>query len=360
MKIALVHDDLIQWGGAERVFLEISNLFPDAPIYTLAFDKNNPLLKSKFKNKDIRTSVLQKIPLYQFLYKPSFLLHPILFEQFDFSEYDLVISHTSRFAKAIITKPQTTHISYVHTPPRFIWNFSDGETSIFIKLFLPYLRFFDQICAKRVDYFLAGSENAKKRIENIYSLPSQVLYPFVDIKKFQNYECFDGGYYLVIARLNKYKKIDIVIDTFNKLNKPLKVIGVGPEKENLKSKAKSNIDFLENVPEELLFNIIAGCRGLIVAAEEDFGLTALEAQAMGKPVIAYKGGGNLETVVDGKTGIFFEKQTIESLSLAVKDFEERQFKKEDMIANAKKFSLKSFQDNLVKIIRNFHALKSVD
>lgn len=350
MKIALVHDDLMQWGGAEKVFAEISNIFPDAPIYTALVDFNNPLIEKNFKNKEILPSFLQKIPLYKKLYKPLLPLYPIAFEQFDFSKFDLVISHTTRFAKCIITKPETTHICYIHTPPRFLWNFSGEKTPVFLKPIRPLLREFDLISAKRVDYWICGSENCAKKVKEIYKTDSKVLYPFVDTKKFSPDKSFDGSYYLIISRLNKYKKVDIAVRAFNENGKRLIVVGTGPEEKNLKAVALGNIELIGRAGDELLESLISGCKALIITAEEDFGMTSIEAQSSGKSVICFGQGGVLETVKNGKTGIYFDRQSVESLKKAVNEFEESIFIKKNIAENADRFSKDKFREKLKGLV----------
>lgn len=351
MKVAIVHDDLVQWGGAERVLEAICELFPDAPIYTSLFDKSNRTLNSKFGSKKVITSFLQKIPGWKSLYKVFLPLYPIAFEQFDFSQYDLVISQTTRFSKSIITKPETLHICYCHTPPRFLWNFSNQKTSKLLLPMLSFLRILDRISSSRVDLYLAGSKNCQQRITKIYKRDSKLLYPFVDLEKL-NQQTFDGGYFLIVSRLIKYKKIDVVVDAFNKLNVNLKIVGTGPELPNLLRKANNNIEFIGGVNENLLFNLLAGCRCLVLMAEEDFGLTSLEAQAFGKPVIAYKSGGALETVIEGKTGLFFDTQTSASLIKAINNLEKIKINPKNCIDNAKNFSKESFLTNLKSLIEN--------
>lgn len=349
LKIALVHDDLVQWGGAERMLVGLSEAFPDAPIYTSVFDSSNKLLSQQFQNRKIITSFMQKIPFWRKLYKVLLPIYPVAFEQFDFSEYDVVISQTTRFAKSIITKPETLHICYMHTPPRFLYQFTEEKLSLLLKPLLSYLRMYDQISAERPDLYLAGSKNAQVRIKNIYDKESVVLYPFVDIENYTFEDKFDGGYYLVISRLNKYKHVDVVIKACNSLGLPLKVVGRGPELASLKGIASSNVEFLSGLPDNLLRNVIAGCKGLIVAAEEDFGLTPLEAQAFGKPIIALGKGGALETVIDGKTGIFFAKPTVPLLKEALKQFEQKTFDPKVCRDNAERFSKKHF----IQMVRSF-------
>lgn len=325
MKVALVHDDIVQWGGAERVLLGLSEIYPDAPIYTSVYDKENPLL-APFQTKKIITSFLQKIPGWKNLYKTLLPLYPLAFEQFDFSEFDLVISHTTRFAKSIITKPKTLHICYCHTPPRFLWHFSGYGNYGLGEVLMTKLRLYDTVAARRVDHFIAGSLNAKKRIEKVYRMDVEVVYPFVDLERFKEVEGFDGGYFVTIGRPNKYKKIDIIEKACRQLGVELKVISGG-------------------FSDEIVVQILAGCKALIIAGIEDFGLSSLEAQALGKPVVAYAQGGVLETVEEGKTGIFFRQQSEKSLISALKRLNSVKIDPVACRKNAQKFSKENFVNN---------------
>lgn len=327
MRVAIVHDDLVQWGGAERVLLGLSEIFPDAPIYTSLYNGDNSTLRRLFGSKKIVTTFLQRIPGWKSLYKVLLPFYPVAFEQFDFSGYDLVISHTTRFAKSVITKPETKHICYMHTPPRFLWNFSGTNNYCAPKILLSYMRIYDQISARRVDFFLAGSKNAQKRIKKVYGAVSKVVYPFIDLERFKNIESFNGGYFIVIGRPNKYKKFDLAEKACKKIGIPLKIISGGLE-------------------DEMVAQILAGCKALIIPGIEDFGLASLEAQALGKPVVAFAQGGALETVIPGKTGIFFADQIEESLVNALKRLETVHVDPNDCKENAAKFSKEIF-------IRNF-------
>ena len=347
MRVALVHDDLVQWGGAERMLLGLSEAFPDAPIFTSLFDQNNLILKDKFKGKKIHTSFLQKIPGWKFLYRILLPFYPMAFEQFNFDKFDLVISQTTRFAKCIITKPEVKHLCICHTPPRFLYHFSDKKTYGLAEIIMTKLRVIDRISAQRVDKFLAGSDNAKKRIKKIYNRNSDVLYPFVDLDRFKNMESFDGGYFVVVSRLNKYKRVDLAIKACNKLNYRLKIVGVGPELDKLKSLNKKNlVEFLGSVNDEYLSLVLLGAKALIVPSEEDFGLVSLEAQALQKPVVALKKGGSLETLQDSKNAILFDEQTEEDLSKALNKISTLKL---DSIYNKKsleKFSKETFMRKL--------------
>lgn len=350
MRVALVHDDLIQWGGAEKVFAEISRIYPNASIYTAIADFENPLIAKNFRGKRIITSFLQKLPFSKRLYKHLLPFYPIAFEQFDFSKFDLVISHTTRFAKSIITKPETIHICYIHTPPRFLWNFSGQKPNMLLKPVLLYLKYFDKIAAKRVDFWIAGSENCREKLRRVYGVESEVLYPFVDIEMFNPEKSFEGDYYLIISRLNKYKKVNIALEAFRKNGRKLIIVGCGPEFEKLKGVSPENIQLLGKVSDELLESLIAGCRGLIITAEEDFGMTAIEAQAFGKGVICYGHGGVLETVIDKKTGFYFSEQSSKSLIQTLEKFEARKLSPDDCFENAKKFSKDNFKKKLLGLI----------
>ncbi len=352
MKVALVHDDLVQWGGAERVLATLAEIFPEAPIYTSVFDENNKLLKEKFSNKKIMTSFIQKIPFWQSMYRILLPLYPLAFESFDFSEYDLVVSQTTRFAKAIITKPQTKHVCYCHTPPRFLWDFSGGKINGFPQLYFNFLRMLDQVISKRVDVWLAGSKNAQERIKKIYQADSKVLYPFVDLERFKEIQPFDGGYLLTVSRLNNYKRVDLVVAAARKINMPLKIVGSGPQLEYLQTIAGPNVEFLGAIREEILPLVLAGCKALVIAAEEDFGLMPLEAFALGKPVIALKKGGAMETVVDGETGYFFENQEVDSLVEALIKLETGGLSEERCKEAASRFSKARFVKSLLELVKS--------
>lgn len=333
MRVAIVHDDLVQWGGAERILEGISQIYPEAPIFTSVFDKENKELKKRFGNKKINTSFLQKIPGWKSLYKTLLPLYPIAFEQFNFDEFDLVISHTTRFAKSIITKPQTKHICYCHTPPRFLWHLSGKGNYGLAEILMTKLRLYDQVSSKRVDHFLAGSINAQKRIKKIYRRDAQVVYPFVDLKRFEGVETFDGGYFVVVGRPNKYKRFDLAESACSKLGIPLKM-----------TKGK--------LSDDMVVRVLAGCRGLIVPGIEDFGIVSLEAQALGKPLIAYKSGGSLETTVEEETGLFFTSQSVGSLVEAIEKFLRIKIDPKKCIENAKKFSKENFIRNFKQAIAN--------
>lgn len=329
MRIALLHDDLVQWGGAERVMEAICEIYPDAPIYTSVYDDSNEQLVKRFGSKKIITSFLQKIPGWKNLYKTLLPFYPLAFEQFSFDSYDLVISNSTRFAKSVITKPQTVHICYCHTPPRFLWHFSGENNYGIFELLMTQLRIYDQVASTRVDHFIAGSENAKKRIKKIYRMDSKVVYPFVDLYRFKEVETFDGRYFVVVGRPNKYKRFDIAVEACKKLGLELKIID-------------------GKLSDEMVVKILAGSRGLIITGIEDFGISSLEAQALGKPVIAFKEGGVLETVIDGETGVFFNAQNVESLTEKLKSL--KQFDSQKCRDNSERFSKEKFKKDFKQMV----------
>mgnify|MGYP001589875155 CR=1 FL=1 len=355
MKIAFVHEYLNQFGGAERMLQVLCAMYPDAPIYTLFYDAN--ATGRVFEGREIRTSFLQKIPFIKQYHYFFPLLMPLAVEQFDFSEFDLVISISASFAKGIITKPQTKHICYCLTPPRFLWDDSqkfleEFKYPYFVKKILPplvsYLRLWDREAAYRVDEFWAISNFVKDRIKKYYLYDSKIIYPPVNINNFYISKNI-GDYFFIAGRLVSYKRFDIVIKAFNQFGQPLKVAGVGPEMKRLKNIAKGNIEFLGLVSDEKMAKLYSGCKAFIFPQEEDFGITPLETMASGRPVIAYRGGGALETIIEGKTGVFFNEQTGDSLLASLKSFDETKFNPKDSLDQASKFSIEVFKSRINQI-----------
>lgn len=356
MKTALVYDRINKWGGAERVLLALHELFPDAPLYTSVYDKKNAPWAEKF---NIKTSFLQNIPYAKSHHELIPFLMPIAFEQFNFDEYDLVISITSESAKGIITKPKTHHICYCLTPTRYLWSGYDEyfKNPLFRHISSPitsYLKTWDKIAANRPDTFIAISNEVKKRIKKYYEKDSDIIYPPVLLeennapsqhKKKENYP-----YFLVVSRLVAYKKIELAIKSCNALNLPLKIIGTGKEEKNLKKIAGPSITFLGNVTDQALSLYYKNCNALIFPGTEDFGLTILEAQKYGKPVIAYKAGGALETIKEGKTGLFFTSPETSSLTRALQNFDNYQFDSQACKEQAASFSFKNFKNKFLALV----------
>jgi len=332
----LFYDWLNQWGGAERVLLDLHRLYPDAPIYTLF---HNPAKTPWLKDAKIITSK------YQLKFPP---FYPFFAEQLDLSGYDVVISTTSYFGHCLLTSPHTKVICYCHTPNRYLWQ----------KDYLKFYRPIDIIFSKRPDLFIASSQNSQQRIKKFYNRDSTVIYPGIDTNKFvpkiTDYRLPVTDYFLVVSRLVPHKKIDLAIRACLQLNKHLYIVGTGRQKKYLQSIAQNSplIQFLGQVSEEKLIDLYQNCQALIFPQEEDFGLSALEAQSCGKPVIAFKKGGSLETIINKKTGLFFEKQCDKSLIKTLKIFDSKKFDPHDCRQNALKFSLESFMLNFSNYIKS--------
>lgn len=358
MKIALVHDYFTQYGGAERVLEIFCELFPRAPIYTLLY--NERATGGAFKNKEIITSFLQKIPFSSKLFRSLPLLMPFAIERFDLSYFDVVISNSTSFSKGIITKPDTLHISYCPTPPRYLWHDTHESISEFrfpkiikplIPFFTSYLRIWDLQSSSRVDEFISVSKFIQQRIKKYYDRESVVIYPPIDTGKFSISKEI-GDYFLLVGRMVPYKRFDLAIEAFKTLGLRLLIIGNGPEYKNLKSRIKGHksIKFLGLVSDRELPSYYSKAKALIFPQEEDFGLVPLEAMASGRPVIAYKAGGALESVVGGMTGIFFEKQSVDSLVEAVKKFNEKQFDPQKIREHALKWDKEVFKENIMNFL----------
>ena len=352
MKIALVHDYLVQVGGAERVLEAFTELYPYAPIYTLVYDKE--LMHGVFDGKDIRTSFIQGLPFSKRRHRVFPPLMPVAIEQFDFSDYDVVLSDSNSFAKGIITGPETLHICYMHTPMRYAWDDCQKYTSDFsfpdlIKKFVPfamnYIRLWDRISADRIDHIIANSNFVSRRIKKYYNKDSFVIHPPVNVGKF--FICKEQeDYFLIVGRMMAYKKNDIAIKAFNQLGLKLKIIGRGPELKRLQKLAGPNIEFLGRIPDDELAGYYSKCRAFIFPQEEDFGIVAIEAMAAGRPVIAYRGGDIPEHMEEGRTGIFFDSQEPEAIITAVKKFAEVRFNPEYIRSKALKFDREIFKSKI--------------
>ncbi|OGH23501.1 MAG: hypothetical protein A2629_00440 [Candidatus Levybacteria bacterium RIFCSPHIGHO2_01_FULL_41_15] len=384
MKVAFVYDRVNKWGGAERVLLALHKIFPDAPLYTSVYHPEKAEWARVF---DVRTSFVQKFPFAKSFHELYATSMPLAFESFSFDGYDLVISVTSEAAKGIITRPGTLHICYCLTPTRYLWSgygeyFKNPILRFISAPFVWYLRAWDKIASQRPDRIIAISKEVQKRIKKYYGRDSEIIYPPVMINSYsasvsqpvtsnvkrqaireaKTSTQDDRLYFLIVSRLVPYKKIDLAVSVFNKLDLPLKIIGKGSEESRLKAMAKSNVEFLGNLTDSDLVKYYKGCRALIFPGIEDFGLSILEAQSFGKPVIAYRQGGALESVVPGKTGILFAPQTSGALEKAVKKFLKMsskggsasggKFDPRDCVMNAQKFSLTEFKRKLEEAITN--------
>lgn len=356
-KIAIVCDWLVSRGGAERVIKAISDMFPRAPIYTAIYNKKR---LPEFADREVVTSFIQKLPFAQTKHYAYLPLMPYAFENFDLSKFDIVISSSHSCAKGIITKPQTLHICYCHSPMRYAWDncheyFEQfGVPSLLrrkAKKILHELRIWDRLAAERVDAFIANSEHVKKRIWKYYKKDSTVIYPPIETKTFNiKHGELNERYFLAVGRLTPYKRFDLLIDVFNDLNLPLVIVGTGKDEKNLKKRAGRFITFLGTVPDDELADIYGRAKALVFPQSEDFGIIPLEAMATGKPVIAFGSGGALETIIPGETGLFFYEQTHESLKKAVLEFGALKWDAEKIRKHCEKFDRAIFEKNLKNFI----------
>lgn len=321
MNVALVHDWLNQLGGAEDVLETLVSIYPQAPIYTSLYWREK--MPAAWQQWPIHTSFIDRLPRAYHWHQLYLPFYPVAFEQFDLSRYDLVLSNKSGFCHGVLTGPDTVHICYCLTPTRFLWRYAQyaeqenlGRLSRrFLPPLLTYLRMWDRLAAERVDYFVAISKEVQRRIRKVYGRDSTVIYPPIDTGRFTPASQIED-YYLMVGRLVPYRRLDLLIQAFNRLDRPLLIAGRGRDQERLQALAGRNITFLGYVPEEQLPDLMARCRAFLFPGEEDFGIAPLQAMAAGRPVIAYAAGGALDTVVPG-TGILFAEQSVEAIVQAV-------------------------------------------
>jgi glycosyltransferase involved in cell wall biosynthesis len=356
LKVAIVHDWLNQVGGAEAVLGVLKEMYPQAPVYTSIYWP--AAMPAHYHTWDIRPSFMDKLPLVKRHHQAFLPLYPLAFEQFDLSEYDLVISNKSAFCHGVITPPQTTHICYCLTPTRFLWNIHEyveqervgSLARAVLPLFLNYLRLWDRLAADRVDHFAAISRTVQARIRKIYRRESTIIHPPVDVGRFTPSEAHDETF-LIVSRLIPYKRLDIAVRAFNQLGLPLMIVGDGRDRARLEALAEPNVRFLGRLPDGEVRKHLARCRALIFPGLEDFGLTPIEAQAAGRPVIAYAGGGALETVVEGVTGTFFHEQSPEALAEVVAHFDDRRYDPQAIRQHAARFGVAVFKEKFGEFVR---------
>jgi glycosyltransferase involved in cell wall biosynthesis len=359
MKVAIVYDRVNKWGGAERVLLTLHEIFPKAPLYTSVYDPIGAPWAKVFP--EVVTSFLQNIPFAKSNHEFLAPLMPFAFRSFDFSKYDLVISVTSEAAKGIKVKGKTKHICYCLTPTRYLWSgykeyFKGSLFKNLTKPVVSLLRTWDRNAAQKPDTFVAISTEVQNRIKKYYGRKSEIVFPPVELSIHRSNNN-KKKYYLLVSRLDYgYKKVDLAIKAFNNLGLPLVIVGTGREEKKLKKLAKSNIFFAGRVDETKLNNFYSGAKALIMPQEEDFGIVAVEAQSFGVPVIAFKKGGSLDTIIPSRTGIFFDKQTVKSLVDAVKHFNDSNHWNKNAsgcIKNAKRFSSARFKKEILALVDKY-------
>ena len=352
-KVALAHDYFIPMGGAERVAEELQSIFPGAPMFT-AVDRRPALQSGK---RDVRTSWTQNLRINEKNYRKYFLLYPLAFESFDLSGFDLIVSSSSGYAKGIRKKKGAVHVNYCHTPMRWVWRYEDyaareqfgGFKRKALPMLLRSLKRWDLRAAEQPDLYIANSQIVADRIKQCYGREATVIPPPIDVERFSNDEP-DEDFYLLLSRLSPYKRLDLAIDAFKKLDRPLVVIGDGPDRQQLEKRAGPNTRFLGRQPDSVAAQYAGRCRALIFPGEEDFGMTPLEINAAGRPVIAFRGGGATETVVDGETGVFFNEQTPNSLILAIEEFESLEWDRPGLRRHAEKFGSPVFASRIREFI----------
>ena len=363
LRVAIVHDWLNQTGGAEQVLEALKELYPDAPIYTSIYDRKR--MPPAYRSWDIRTSFMQHLPGVTRKHQWYLMLYPLAFEGFDFSGYDLIISNKSAFCHGIVTPPEALHLCYCLTPTRFLWMYQlyrqrEGIGRIsdaVLRLLIPWLRLWDQVAARRVDHFAAISRTVQQRIRKFYQRDSEIIYPPVDTDRFRPSGQPPGDYFLIVSRLIPYKRIDLAVEAFTQLRIPLWIVGDGRDRAALERKAGANVRFLGRVGDKELVSLLQGCRAFILPGLEDFGIAPLEAMACGRPVIAYAGGGALDTVIEGETGMFFYEQTPDALAQVVQSFDSGDFDPAVCRAQAERFSRPIFQREIKAFVERQWSLR---
>jgi glycosyltransferase involved in cell wall biosynthesis len=361
MRIAFIHDWLVDKGGSENVLSAMLEQWPHAPVYTLVHDHQGPT-RSLLNGHTVITSFLQKLPQATRRYRSFLPLMPIAIEQFDLSAFDIVISSSHAVAKGVIIGPDQLHISYVHSPIRYAWELQfqylreagldHGLKSVLVRWLLHYIRLWDTRTANGVDEFVCNSRFVARRIWKVYHRKATVIYPPVDVDKFELCEQKEN-FYLTASRMVPYKRINLIVEAFAKMSdKRLFVIGNGPDFDKIKAIATPNVILMGYQPLEVLREKMQKAKAFIFAAEEDFGIVPVEAQACGTPVIAFGKGGALETIVNEKTGLFFEEQSVESLLDAISRFETKkmEFSPYEIRKNAERFSKARFQEEFTSFV----------
>jgi len=357
-RIAIVHDYLNQAGGAERVVGVLHRMFPQAPIYTTIVDRES--LLPELADADIRSTWMQRIPGILKRFKQYFWLYPFAVGSMDLRSYDLVISSSSAYAIGAPVRGSTVHLCYCHTPMRFAWNFSaymeGNEVPAFQKwlarILVYPLRLWDKFISAKVNKIIANSSIVQKRIERCYGREATIIYPPVNISRFQISKAANEDYFLVLSRLVSYKRIDLAVEACTRMGKTLIVIGDGPDRKRLESLAGPNVTFMGRLPDAEVVHYMQHCQSLIFPGIEDFGITPLEINACGRPVVAFQGGGALDTIIPELNGVFFKQQTVESLVQALESIEHINWDAANIRRHAEQFSESEFIKKFSSLIEN--------
>ncbi len=350
MKIAIVHDYFIQQGGAEKVAQELHDMFPSSTLVTTVDIHQKP---------GIVTSWLRHLKITEKNHRFFFLLYPLAVETLNLTEYDLIISSSSGYAKGVRKRKDAIHICYCHTPMRWVWRFEayaerenfGGITKRVLPVLLALLKRWDLAASRRPDYYIANSGVVADRIAQAYGRDSIVIPPPIDTMRFKGAES-DDDFYLILSRLAPYKRLDLAVEACKRLGRRLIVIGDGPARRELESIAGPQTEFLGRADDEVVADYAGRCKALFFPGEEDFGMTPLEINAAGRPVIAYRAGGATETVVENKTGVFFDEQEPESLMAAIEDFERRSWDPNAIRRHAERFGREVFASSIVQFVES--------
>jgi glycosyltransferase involved in cell wall biosynthesis len=356
MRVAIVHDYLNQAGGAEKVVEVLCAMFPDAPVYTSVYDTD--AMPDFWRGIDVRTTFMQRLTPRLRIAKQLLLFYPAAFESLDLTKYDLVLSSCSTFSKGVITSPSSVHVCYCHNTTRFAWMYHEYiaheplgtlQRAVLPSLVTP-LRLWDFQAAQRVDHFVANSRTTHDRIRKFYRRPATIIEPPIETAKFAAGDAGDGGYFLIVSRLQPYKRLDLAVAAATRLGLKLIVAGRGPDLARLRGLAGPSVEFTGYVSDQDRTALLQRCTALIVPGTEDFGMTALEAQAAGRPVIAFGAGGALETVIDGVTGTFFREQSSQCLSTILSAFDPGKYNPQACRAQAARFDVGMFRKRLMSHI----------